>query len=118
MKVLLLFRLQCEPQWIARLVGFCVRFVDAFFRLGFGERLHVRRSVDMRGEHDIRGFIVRKVKAGFQDLHDKIHRRHVVVVDDDFVERFKFGIGLFDDLDFGNNLQIHFLPQRITKEEG
>jgi hypothetical protein len=55
----------------------------------------------VRGKHDVGGFVVGKIKEGLQDMHDKIHWRDIVVVDDDLIERFELGLGLFDNLDFG-----------------
>jgi len=40
-------------------------------------------------------------------MHDKIHRRDVIVVDEDAIERFELRLGFFDDLDFGDGLEIH-----------
>jgi hypothetical protein len=57
----------------------------------------------------------------FQDMHDKIHGCDRVVVDDDFEERLEFGVGLFEDLDFGERLMGHFFTTRdtkYTKDEG
>ena len=40
----------------------------------------------------------------------------MVIVDEDFEERFEFSLGFLDDLDFGEDLESHFLTTKDTKE--
>ena len=49
-------------------------------------------------------------------MYDKIHWGDMVIVDEDAEERLEFGFDLFDDLNFGEGLQIHFLNTRDTKD--
>jgi len=115
------FRLHCKYQWIPGVVGFKMRLIDAFLSLRFGERLHIRCAVYVGSEHNICGFVIRQVKYILQYMHNKIHRRNRVVVDDDTIERLEFGFGLFDDLNFRNDLEFHFLntkDTKYTKDEG
>lgn len=95
-----------------------MRSVNSFFGFGFCQRLHVRVAVDVRGEHDLRCAVNAEVEDRFEDMHNKVHRRYIVVVDDDFVERLEFGFGFFEN--FGEDLIQHFLPRRArrsTKEK-
>ena len=50
-------------------------------------------------------------------MHDKIHRRDGVIVDDDTIERLEFGFGLFDDLNFRKDLGVHIFSAKDTYDE-
>ena len=63
----------------------------------------------MRGEHDLGSFIVGEIEDSFQHLNDKIHWCDLVIVDDDAIERFELRLGIFDDLNFGDDLENHFI---------
>ena len=78
-------------------------FVNPLLRFGLCQRLHIRVAVDVRGHHNFRSAINAEVEDRFEDMHHEVHRRDVVVVDDDFVERLEFGLGFFDDFDFGED---------------
>lgn len=95
-------------QRVACIIGFEMRLVNAFLGFGLCQRLHVGIAVDVRGEHDIGCAVVTEEEDGFENVHDKVHRRDIIVVDDDLVERLEFGLGFFDDLDFRDGLEIHF----------
>jgi len=76
-----------------------VRLADAGLCLGLGQGLHVGDARDMGREHDVCGAVGAQHEDALQDVHDKVHRRHVVVVDEDAIERLEFGFLVGNDLD-------------------
>lgn len=49
----------------------------------------------------------------FKDVDNKVHRRNLIIVDDDAIERLKFHLGFFDDLNVGNDLG-EYISQRCS----
>lgn len=69
----------------------------------------------MSGEHNVCGFVVREIKVILEYVNDKIHRRDGIVMDDDAIQWFEFGLGFFDDLNIGDDLEFHAINcKRIT----
>lgn len=64
-----------------------LRQADPFLRLGLGERLNVGAAVIVGGVHHLQGVEAVEPKNAGQDVHDEIHRRHFVIMDDDAVQR-------------------------------
>ena len=78
-----------------------VGLVDASLRFGFRQDLHHRHSVTMRVEHDVHRLRIAEEKDADEDVCHEIHRRHVIVVDEDAVQRFEDGLLIGGDLDGG-----------------
>lgn len=93
---------------ITRIVRFELRPVNSLLCFGLCQRLNIRVAVDVRGEHDLGGAVVAEIEDRFEDMHNEIHRRYIVVVDDDLVERLERGFGFFENFNFREGLQVHF----------
>lgn len=91
------------------MVGFGVRSGDALFRFRFGDGLHVGGAVVMGCEHDVGGSVGGEVEDGGEDIYDEVHRGHIIVVDDDAVERFELSFAFFEDFDFREGVKLYHL---------
>lgn len=85
-----------------------MRFLNSLFRFYARQGLDIRRAFDVRDEHDLGGAVVGEEEDLLEHFHYKIHRRDIVVVDDDAVERLKVCFDILDDLDLGEDLLSHF----------
>ena len=87
-----------------------MRFVDAFLGFAFGQDLHHGLAAVMRPEHDSHRIGRQQHKDIVQHMHHEVHRRDVIVVDDDTVQRLVGCLLLlvFADLDVWCRLCFHF----------
>ena len=83
-----------------------VGFVDAFLRFCFGQYLHDRHPVVMRVEHDHRRFGIAEKEDADEDVRHEVHRRYIIVVDEDAVKRFEFSCLVGGDFDAGSGLRV------------
>ena len=95
-----------------------VCFVDAFFSLGLGQDLHDRHPVVMRVEHDLRRFGIAEKEDADEDVRHEVHRRYIIVVDEDAVKRFQFSLLVGGDFDGWSGLRVdgHAGDYSITKK--
>lgn len=63
----------------------------------------------MCNEHDLCGAVIAKEEDLLEHFHYKIHRRYIIVVDDDAIKRLEFRIDIFDDLDLWDAVHIHLI---------
>ena len=54
--------------------------------------MHNRETCAMRVEHDLDCFRVAEEEDGDEDVGNKVHRCHVIVMDEDAVKRLQFGL--------------------------
>lgn len=71
----------------------------------------------MSSEHDFGCPVIGKIEDCFQDMHNKVHRRDIIIMDDDPVERLELSLILLlsDDLDFRRDLQFHLLIRTFQR---
>src|SRR6266540_6899772 len=63
----------------------------------------------MRDQHDLIGPGVRLKKDCFQDLYNKVHRRDIIIMDEDAIEWLEFGLFFLflNDLNFRCDCYFH-----------
>ena len=83
-----LFAFHGEFERIGLQPGSEVSLVDAPARLQPGQSLNVRRAIEMRIVHDRQSVLAREAEYRSQDMHDKVHRGYIVIVNDDSIEGF------------------------------
>ncbi len=92
--------------------------VDTLLGFGFGQGLDVCRAFVMSDQHDFQRGGLREEKNRGKHVHYKIHRRYIVIVDDDAIERFEFSFRLFNNFDFGGGLNgLHASDYSIAKNK-
>ena len=89
-----------------------MRFLNPLLRFHARQGLDVGRAFDVRDEHDLGGAVIAEKEYLLEHFHYEIHRRYVVVVNDDAVERLKVCFDVFDDLDLRRD------QRQGVKEEG
>jgi len=102
-------------QGIAFQPGGEVRLVDAFFRFAFWQDLYDGFTAVMCNVHDLDRIGQQDHKDTPQYMHHEVHRRDIIIVDDDAVQRFigRFLLLVFGDFDFWRGLCFHMLSQLI-----
>ena len=112
-----LFWLHRKVQWIPFQSRREVGFVDAPLRFGFRQNLHDRHAVAMRVEHDLYRFGIAEEENADEDVRHEIHRRYIIVVDEDAVKRLQFDLLVGGDFDIGSGLRVdgHAGDYSITK---
>jgi hypothetical protein len=70
-------------------------FVDSPFCFGFRKRLNMRGAVEVSRVHNVNCVGIRYDEDRDQNMDDEIHRRDIIVVNDDAIERLLFGAALF-----------------------
>ena len=101
-----LFGLEGEFQRVTCMIRFGMGLVDAFLCFSLGQGLDIRRTIDMRREHDLSRLGIGQVKARLEDVDDEVHWREVIVMNHDLEQRFKVGFGLFDELYFRGGTRV------------
>ena len=96
-------------QRVALQPGGELRFVDAFLRFAFGQDLHNSLPTVVRGKHNLNCVWQQEHKDAAQQVHYEVHRRDIIIVDDDAVERLVGCLLLliFADFDFRRGLCFH-----------
>ncbi len=89
-------------------------FVDSPLCFGLGQSLNVGIAVDVRGVHDVGRVGGGKQKDRDQNVDDEIHRRDIVVVDNDSVKRPLFGLFLLIGMDFWNGQSFGWHEEIIS----
>gem|GEM_PF-3629701 len=77
-------------QWVALQPGGKMRLVDPALGLFLGQSLNISRAPVVRGIHDFDRLRLADEENSLKHVNDEIHRRDVIIVDDDAVERFQF----------------------------
>ena len=63
------------------------------FRNLMAEHANNREALFMHGHHDLDRLIMGQAKEAFQQVHNKFHRRVIVVQDHHLIQRWPFGLG-------------------------
>jgi len=93
-------------QWVAFNPGGEMRAVDAILRLSLGKALHVRFAVVMRRKHNMYRRQAVDLENVVQNMHHKVHRGDIVVVDDHPVHRLQLSLTDRQRLDLRDRLRL------------